>query len=153
MKHSSSCAGPLKGTTPRTHSLGLSTGWILSQGSLFPVSQCSSLNFKVKNGSSFEQSTQGSTYFPFPGSTPPSSNPAPTSQDSNVGLCQPCPAQLCRSLLSLLISQGGSKCRQWPCPCPTMTLGCTARGGCGAVQFFHTHLLPPGTDLTPGRHS
>lgn len=149
MKHSSSCAGPLKGTTPRTHSLGLSTGWILSQGTLFPVSQCSSVNSKVKNDPSFKQSTQDSIYFPFPGSTPPSSNPAPTSQDSNLGLCQQCPAQL----LSLLISQGGSRYRQWPCPCPTMTLGCTGRGGCGAVQLFQTHLLLPGAELTHGRHS
>lgn len=94
---------------------------------MFPVSHCSFVSFRVKNGPSFEQSTQGSIWIPFPGSTPPSSNPAP-SQDSNLGLWQQCPAQLCRSLLSLLISQGGSKYRQWPCPChSTMTLGHTAR--------------------------
>lgn len=77
MKHSGSCAGPLRGTTPRCPP-GLSTGWIFSQGSLFPVSPCSSVNFGVKNGLSFEQSTQCSIYFPLPGSPPPSSKPAPT---------------------------------------------------------------------------
>lgn len=49
-------------------------------------------------------------------------------QDSNLALCQQCPSQLCRSLLSLLISQGAWKYRQWPCPChTTVTTGHTAR--------------------------
>lgn len=157
MKHSSSCAGPLRGTTPRCP-LGLSTGWILSQGSLFPVTQCSSVNFRVKNGLSFEQRTQCSLDFPFPGSTPPSSNPAPTGQDSNLGLSQQCPVELCRSLLSLLISQGGSKHRQWPCPChTTMTPGHTARvvfqrrlWSCAVLPGTSP---PIGADITGGRHS
>lgn len=110
------------------------------------------MNFGVKNGLSFEQSTQCSIYFPLPGSPSPSSKPAPTSQDSNLGLCQQCPSQLCRSLLSLLISQGGCKHRQWPCPChTTVTPGHTAR----AVfqrRLWSCAVLPDTSPLIRCRH-